>query len=71
LQRCDSFVARFGRIPGGWLYTASYIAAWWIVLFIFRSPGNSVAWRTSPATLLPRSRTDDTLTQDRRAAPSN
>ncbi len=31
----DSFVARFGRVPGGWLYTISYIAAWWVILWVF------------------------------------
>jgi predicted acyltransferase len=26
--------AQVGRIPGGWLYTISYIAAWWLVLLV-------------------------------------
>jgi predicted acyltransferase len=26
------FFVRFGRIPGGWLYTFAYITVWWLVL---------------------------------------
>jgi len=25
--------AHFGRVPGGWLYTVSYIVFWWLILF--------------------------------------
>ena len=30
LDRC---VGLAGRVPGGWLYTAAYIAVWWVVLW--------------------------------------
>ena len=34
LQRClDVMVAHFGRVPGGWLYTITYIAVWWLILW--------------------------------------
>lgn len=30
----NTLIAHHGRIPGGWLYTATYIAFWWVTLFI-------------------------------------
>ncbi|MCL5104969.1 MAG: DUF5009 domain-containing protein [Armatimonadetes bacterium] len=30
----DFFVAHTGRIAGGWLYTATYIAVWWLILLV-------------------------------------
>jgi predicted acyltransferase len=30
----DACITKTGRIPGGWLYTIGYIAAWWAVLWL-------------------------------------
>lgn len=34
LQRyLDILVSHFGRVPGGWIYTISYIIIWWLILW--------------------------------------
>jgi predicted acyltransferase len=30
----DLWVAHAGRIPGGWIYTATYILVWWLILWV-------------------------------------
>ena len=30
----DSLVNRFGRLTGGWAYTAFYIGCWWVILLV-------------------------------------
>lgn len=31
----NSLVDRFGRLPGGWIYTWVYIGCWWLILLMF------------------------------------